>query len=43
MLAPLGHAALAKAAAAFLTADDPQVATLLASGDVMEVDCDGDA
>jgi hypothetical protein len=40
-LTPQGHEALAKAAAAFLAADDEQVATLRASGDVSEGDCDG--
>ncbi len=39
-LAPQGHASLAKAAAAFLAADDRQVAALRASGDVSEVECD---
>jgi hypothetical protein len=39
-LTPHGHEALANAAAAFLTADDRQVAALLDSGDVSEVECD---
>jgi hypothetical protein len=37
-----GHEALAKAAAAFLAADERQVAALRASGDVREIECDGD-
>jgi hypothetical protein len=41
-LTPQGHEALAKAAAAFLVADDPQVTALLALGDVREIECDGD-
>jgi hypothetical protein len=40
-LTPQGHEALAKTAAAFLAAGDRQVAALLASGDVSEVDCNG--
>jgi len=41
-LTPQGHEALAKVAEAFLTADDGRVATLLTSGDVSEVECNGD-
>jgi hypothetical protein len=41
-LTPQGHEALAKVAEAFLTADNGQVAALLASGDVSEVECHGD-
>lgn len=41
-LTPQGHEALAKVAEAFLTADDGKVATLLVSGDVSEVECNGD-
>ncbi|HVB67111.1 MAG TPA: type II toxin-antitoxin system RelE/ParE family toxin [Acetobacteraceae bacterium] len=41
-LTPQGHEALAKVAEAFLTADDGQVAALLASGDVNEVECNDD-
>lgn len=37
-----GHEALTKAAAAFLVADDRQVAALRTSGDVREIQCDGD-
>jgi hypothetical protein len=40
-LTPQGHEALAKAAAAFLAADDRQVAALLVSGDAGEVECNG--
>jgi hypothetical protein len=40
-LTPQGHEALAKVAAAFLAADDRQVAALLASGDVGEVERNG--
>jgi hypothetical protein len=40
-LTPQGHEALAKVAAAFLTASDVQVAALLASGDMSEVECNG--
>jgi hypothetical protein len=40
-LTPQGHDALAKVAQVFLAAGDGQVATLLASGDVMEVRCGG--
>jgi hypothetical protein len=40
-LTPQGHEALAKVAAAFLASDDRQVAALLASGDVGEVECNG--
>lgn len=36
-----GHEALVKAAAAFLAADDSQVEALITSGDVSEVECDG--
>jgi hypothetical protein len=36
-LTPQGHEALAKAAAAFIAADDRHVAGLLASGDIGEV------
>lgn len=38
-LTPDGHEALASAAAAFLAANDQQVASLLASGDVQEPRC----
>jgi hypothetical protein len=41
-LTPQGHAALAKVGQAFLAADNGQVETLLASGDVSEVECHGD-
>ena len=41
-LTPQGHEALAKAAAAFIAADDQQVAALLGSGDLNEVVCDDD-
>jgi hypothetical protein len=41
-LTPQGHEALAKAAAAFLVADDRQIEALVASGDVSEVDCNED-
>lgn len=41
-LTPQGQEALAKVAQAFFTADDGQTATLLASGDVSEVECNGD-
>ncbi len=37
-----GHEALTKAAAAFLAADDQQVAALRAANDVREIECDGD-
>lgn len=40
-LTPQGHAALAKASAVLLAADERGVAALAASGDIMEVDCDG--
>jgi hypothetical protein len=40
-LTPQGHEVLAKVAQAFLAANDEQVTTLLASGDVTEVDCSG--
>jgi hypothetical protein len=40
-LTPQGHDALAKVAQVFLATDDGQVATLLASGDVIEVKCGG--
>jgi hypothetical protein len=40
-LTPQGHEALAKAAAAFLAATEQQVAMLLTTGDVSEVECDG--
>ena len=40
-LTPQGHEALAKVAQVFLGANDEQVATLLASGDVTEVECNG--
>jgi hypothetical protein len=40
-LTPQGHEALAKAAAAFVVTNDQQVAALLSSGDVIEVDCNG--
>jgi hypothetical protein len=40
-LTPQGHEALARVAAAFLAADDRQIAMLLASGDVGEVACNG--
>lgn len=36
-----GHEVLAKVAEAFMAASDAQVATLRASGDVTEVECDG--
>jgi hypothetical protein len=36
-----GYEALAKVAKGFLAANDDQVAMLLASGDVTDVDCDG--
>jgi hypothetical protein len=39
-LTPQGHEALAKAAATFLAADEQQIARLLTSGDVNEVECD---
>jgi hypothetical protein len=39
-LTPQGHQALAKAAAAFIAADDQQVAALLGSDDVGEVICE---
>ena len=38
-----GHAALAKAAAGLIQANDQQVAALLATGDVHGVECNGDA
>jgi hypothetical protein len=41
-LTPQGHDAMAKVAEAFLAAGDGQVVTLLAGGDVSEVECDGD-
>jgi hypothetical protein len=41
-LTPQGQEALAKVAGVFVTADDGQVTTLLASGDVSEVECNGD-
>ena len=41
-LTPQGHEALAKVAEAFLTADDGQVAALVASGDASEVACNDD-
>jgi hypothetical protein len=37
-----GHEALAKVAAAFLAANERQVSTLLASGDVSVAECNGD-
>ena len=40
-LTPQGHEALVRVAAAFLTASDSQVAVLKVSGDVSEVECDG--
>lgn len=40
-LTPQGHAALVTVAAAFLAVDDGRVAALLASGDVSEVECNG--
>lgn len=40
-LTPQGHEALAKVAQVFLGANDEQVATLIASGDVIEVECNG--
>lgn len=41
-LTPPGQEALTKVAEAFLAAADGQVARLLASGDVREMECDGD-
>jgi hypothetical protein len=35
-----GHAALTKAAAAFLAADDQHISVLRTSGDVREIECD---
>jgi hypothetical protein len=40
-LTPQAHEALAKAAAVFLTADEQQIARLISSGDVSEVECNG--
>jgi len=41
-LAPGGRAALAKVASAFIAANDAQVAALLMSGGVKQVECHGD-
>lgn len=41
-LTPQGHEALVKVAVVFLATNDERVATLLASGDVTEVKCNGD-
>jgi hypothetical protein len=40
-LTPQGHRALSTAAAAFIVANDAQVASLLRAGDVEEIDCNG--
>jgi hypothetical protein len=40
-LTPQGHRALAAASAAFIAANDEQVASLLRVGDVEEIDCNG--
>ena len=40
-LTPQGQEALAKAAAAFIVADEAQIKALLRAGDVTEVECDG--
>ena len=40
-LTPQGHDALAKIAAVFLVADDGSVGKLAASGEIMELSCDG--
>lgn len=42
-LTPQGHAALAKAGASFVSADEEQVQVLLGSGDVIEVNCNDSA
>jgi len=39
-LTPQGQATLSRVADAFVVANDQQIATLLAGGDVREVDCD---
>jgi hypothetical protein len=38
-----GHEALSEAAKAFVSASDAQIASLIATGKVSEVDCDGNA